>query len=210
MALNKSVRQKDKRLHLILLGLAAAAYLLSAIQPSNFFSWIGQSTPAALYVLLLVLLYPRFRFTTFTYILVFLHVLLLLYGAHYTYSNNPLFDQLAEFFGWQRNYFDRVGHFAQGFVPAFLFKEFYLRGGFVKQGKVLLFIVILSCLGLSAAYELGEFAIVQLLNVPIDAVMGTQGDAFDSYWDMLWALIGSIAALFIFGNMHSHQMNRGN
>jgi putative membrane protein len=101
-----------------------------------------------------------------------------------------------------------VGHFAQGFVPAFLFKEFYLGGGYVKKGKVLGLIVILSCLGLSAAYELGEFALVKLLNVPVDAVMGTQGDMFDSHWDMLWALIGAGIATFVFGPWHNNYMFR--
>lgn len=202
------MERHSKRVHLILLALVVVAYVFSAIRPYDYFSWIGQSTPAVLYVVLLVVLYPRFRFTTFTYLLVFFHILLLLYGAHFTYSSNPLFNQLAEIFGWQRNYFDRVGHFAQGFVPAFLFKEFYLQGGYVKKGKVLSFIVILSCLGLSAAYELGEFALVKLINVPVDAVMGTQGDLFDSYWDMLWALIGACIALFILGKPHDQFMRR--
>lgn len=198
--------QRNKRFHLILLVVVVAAYFISAVQPYDRFAWLGQSTPAVLYVLLLVVLYPRFRFTNFTYVLVTLHVLLLLYGAHFTYSNNPLFQSLADLFGWERNYFDRLGHFMQGFVPAFLFKEFYSLGGYVKKGRVLILIVILSCLGLSAAYELGEFALIQILNVPIDAVMGTQGDVFDSYWDMLWALIGSIAALTIFGKIHLRKM----
>ncbi len=200
------MKQKTNKFHLLLLVAVVVAYLFSAIQPYDTFAWLGQSTPAVLYVFLLVVLYPRFRFTTFAYILVFFHVLLLLYGAHFTYSNNPLFNDLADLFSWQRNYYDRVGHFAQGFVPAFLFREFYLLGGYVKKGKVLALIVILSCLGLSAAYELGEFALIKLLDVPMDAVMGTQGDGFDSYWDMLWALIGSLAALAVFGNLHLRQM----
>lgn len=194
----------------ILLLLVIFTYIFSAINPYDSFAWLGQSTPAVLYVGLLMVLYPRVRFTNFAYTLVFIHVLLLLYGAHYTYSNNPLFNSFGELFGWERNYFDRVGHFAQGFIPAFLFKEFYLLGGFVKRGKVLLLIVILSCLGLSASYELGEFALIKLLDVPVDAVMGTQGDMFDSYWDMLWALMGSIFAVTAFGKFHNYQMRLEN
>lgn len=200
--------KQETRIHFILLLLVIIAYILSAINPYNRLAWFGQSTPSVLYVLLLVAMYPRFRFTNFAYVLVFFHILLLLYGAHYTYTNNPFFTQLAEQFGWQRNYFDRMGHFAQGFVPAFLFKEFYLIGGYVRKGKVLTLVVILSCLALSAAYELGEFALVQLLNVPIDDVMGTQGDIFDSHWDMLWALIGSLVSTFIFGKLHNKFINR--
>ena len=138
----------------------------------------------------------------------FLHALLLLYGAHYTYSQNPLFNQWKEQFGWERNYFDRVGHFAQGFVPAFLAKEFLLRGGYVKKGKLLMLIVILSCLGFSAAYELSEFAVVKIMDVPADTVMGTQGDAFDSLWDMIWALIGASLAVFVFGPFHDSQIEQ--
>lgn len=198
----------NKKFHRLLLELAVVAYILSAIRPYDTLAWLGQSMPVVLYVLLLVILYPRYRFTTIIYFLVFLHILLLLYGAHFTYSNNPLFNHLAEVFNWQRNYFDRVGHFAQGFVPAFLFKEFYLQGGYVKKVKILLLIVLLSCLGLSAAYELGEFALVKLLDVPVDAVMGTQGDIFDSHWDMLWALIGAGVALFGFGSLHDRYICR--
>lgn len=125
--------KKNTTIHLVLFGLLIFAFLLSAIQPYHRLAWFGQVTPAVLYVLLLVVTYHRFRFTTFAYVMVFFHVLLLLYGAHFTYSNNPLFTELKVQFGWQRNYFDRIGHFAQGFVPAFLFKEFYFRGGYVKK-----------------------------------------------------------------------------
>lgn len=199
---------KEKNTHLILLSIVTIAYILSAINPYDRLAWLGQSTPAALYVLLLIAMYRHFRFTNFAYLMVALHVLLLLYGAHFTYSNNPLFNTLGEMFGWQRNHFDRVGHFAQGFIPAFLFKEFYLRGGYVKKGKVLHLIVLLSCLGFSAAYELGEFALVKILGVPVDDVMGTQGDLFDSHWDMLWALVGAIVAIFIFGRFHNKQIQK--
>ncbi len=198
--------KKNNKFHLLLVGLSIVMYIISAINPYDRLAWLGQSTPAVFYVLLLVLIYSHFRFTNFSYFLVFLHLALLLYGAHYTYSNNPLFESLGEWFSWERNYFDRIGHFAQGFVPAFLFKEFYLGGGYVKSGKVLILIVLLSCLGLSAAYELGEFTLVKLLDVPVDAVMGTQGDIFDSHWDMFWAFIGSIIALSIMGPFHNQQI----
>lgn len=198
--------EQPKTFHLILLVLVTVAYILLAIQPYNRVAWLGQSTPGLLLLLSLIATYRRFRFSTFAYIMVFLYLLLLFYGAHYTYSRNPLFASLQVQFGWERNYFDRVGHFAQGFVPAFLLKEFFIRGGYVKRGKILLLIVILSCLGLSAAYELGEFALVKILAVPVDQVMGTQGDFFDSHWDMLWALIGAVSAIGIMGKYHDKQL----
>lgn len=200
--------KKAEPLHSILLVLFIIAYIFSAIRPLDRLAWMGQMTPALLLVSLLVVTYRKFRFSSFVYMMAFLHALLLVYGAHYTYSQNPLFNQLKEQFGWERNYFDRVGHFAQGFVPAFLAKEFLLRGGYVKKGKMLLLIVILSCLGFSAAYELSEFAVVKMMDVPADAVMGTQGDAFDSLWDMIWALIGASLAVFVFGSFHDSQMEK--
>ena len=200
--------KKAEPLHIILLVLFVIAYIFSAIRPLDRLAWMGQMTPAVLLVLLLVLTYRKFRFSTFVYLMAFLHALLLVYGAHFTYSQNPLFNQWKEQFGWERNYFDRVGHFAQGFVPAFLAKEFLLRGGYVKKGKMLTLIVILCCLGFSAAYELSEFAVVKIMDVPADAVMGTQGDAFDSLWDMIWALIGASLAVFVFGPFHDSQMEK--
>lgn len=200
--------QKDTMLHFILLGLAIIAFIISGIEPVSRFAWLGQVAAGSLLVGALVILYPRFRFTSFAYVMAFLHVLLLVYAAHYTYSQTPLFNDLKEIFGWQRNHFDRVGHFAQGFFPAFLFKEVYYRGGFVRKGKMLRFIVILSCLGFSAFYELAEFAMVKILNVPADDIMGTQGDFFDSHWDMLWALIGAILSTLIFGPFHDRQISR--
>lgn len=200
--------KKAEPSHLVLLVLFVVAYIFLAIQPLDRLAWTGQMTPAVLLVALLVVTYRKFRFSTFVYVMAFLHALLLLYGAHYTYSQNPLFNQWKEQFGWERNYFDRVGHFAQGFVPAFMAKEFLLRGGYVKKGKMLLLIVILSCLGFSAAYELSEFAVVKIMDVPADTVMGTQGDVFDSLWDMVWALIGASAAVFVFGPFHDSQMEK--
>lgn len=200
--------KKAEPLPIILLVLFVIAYIISAIRPLDRLAWIGQMTPAVLLVLLLVVTYRKFRFSTFVYVMAFLHALLLLYGAHYTYSQNPLFNQWKEQFGWERNYLDRVGYFAQGFVPAFLAKEFLLRGGYVKKGKLLMLIVILSCLGFSAAYELSEFAVVKIMDVPADTVMGTQGDAFDSLWDMIWALIGASLAVFVFGPFHDSQIEQ--
>lgn len=200
--------KKAEPLHVILLVLFIIAYIISAIRPLDRLAWMGQMTPALLLVFLLVVTYRKFRFSNFVYVMAFLHALLLLYGAHYTYSQNPLFNQLKEQFDWERNHFDRVGHFAQGFVPAFMAKEFLLRGGYVKKGKMLLLIVILSCLGFSAGYELSEFAIVKIMDVPADTVMGTQGDAFDSLWDMIWALIGASLAVLVFGSFHDSQMEK--
>lgn len=195
-------------LHLLLLALLLPAYILSAINPLDRLAWLGQMMPAVLAVVLLVVTYRQFRFSTFVYLLVFLHLLLLLYGAHYTYSQNPLFNLFKEQFDWQRNYFDRVGHFVQGLTPALLAKEFLLRGGHVKRGKILILIVILSTLGFSAFYELSEFASAKIFAVPPETVMGLQGNAFDSIWDMTMALMGAVTAVFLLGPYHDRQLAR--
>ncbi|UJF16600.1 DUF2238 domain-containing protein [Jeotgalibaca sp. MA1X17-3] len=205
--MNKKDIQPNK-LQISLLCLSILSLILSAIQPLSPFAWIGQAISAVLLVGVLVVTYQKFQFSNFAYIMVFLHVLILLYGAHYTYAQNPLFNYLREVFGWQRNYYDRVGHFVQGFVPAFLLKELYLKGGYVKKGGMFFFIVIISCLGLSAGYEISEFLIIKILNVPAESVMGMQGDFFDSHWDMLWALIGAMTSIFIFGRFHDKQMEK--
>lgn len=200
--------RNDHLLPAVLLGLILLAFVISGIDPVSRFAWLGQVAAGSLLVGALVIAWPHFRFTNFSYVMVFLHVLLLVYAAHYTYSQTPLFNDLKEIFGWQRNHFDRVGHFAQGFFPAFLFREVYYRGGFVKKGKMLEFIVILSCLGFSAFYELLEFGTVKILDVPADYIMGTQGDFFDSHWDMFWALIGAILSTLTLGPCHHRKMRR--
>lgn len=205
--MNKNYKQPNKYL-LFLLALFFIALILSSIHPVSFYAWLGQIAAGMILVAVLIVTYPKFRFSNFAYKLVFFHLLLLLYGAHYTYAENPFFNQLRDQFNWERNYFDRVGHFAQGFVPAFLFKEFYLKGGYVKKGKVLTAIVILSCLGFSAGYELSEFAVIKILRLPAESVMGMQGDFFDSHWDMLWALIGALVSVFVFDGYHEKRMER--
>ena len=196
----------EKRIHISLLVLFLIAIVLSVINPFHQIFWFGQALPAMLIVSGLVWGYRKFTFTTFVYVIVFLHMLILLIGAHYTYSENPFFNFLKDEWDLSRNYFDRVGHFAQGFSPAFLTKELLSRGGYVKKGRMLSFIVITMCLGYSAFYELLEFMVARLFGIPPEIIMGFQGDVWDSIWDMLMALIGALVAIFIFGSVHDKFM----
>lgn len=189
-------------IHFSLFIIFIAVLTWSAIYPSNGLFWLMQALPAILIVSALILTYKKFTFSTFVYIFVLIHTIILLIGAHYTYSRNPLFDLLMDKFSLSRNYFDRVGHFAQGFVPAFAIKEYLLRAGHVKKGGILSFIVISICLAISALYELLELAASFILRLPGEVVMGFQGDKWDSQWDMLMALIGAIIAVLIFGPLH--------
>ena len=178
----------------------------SAIQPYSRQSWILLSIPAMIIVSVLAITYRKFTFSTMVYVVVLFHAVILLVGAHYTYTMNPLFDVLMTEFNLKRNYYDRVGHFAQGFAPAFITKELLVRGGYIKRGKMMYLIVISMCLGFSAAYELIEFATAKALRVPVEYIMGIQGDYFDSVWDMFYALVGASTSVFVFGPLHDRCM----
>lgn len=192
----------EKGIHISLLVLFLIALVVSVINPFHQIFWFGQALPAMLIVAGLVWGYRKFTFTTFVYVIVFLHMLILLVGAHYTYSENPFFNFLKDEWGLNRNYFDRVGHFAQGFSPALMTKEFLSRSEIVKKGPMLSFIVITMCLGYSAFYELLEFMVARLFGMPPEVIMGFQGDVWDSIWDMVMALIGALMAIYVFGRVH--------
>jgi putative membrane protein len=129
-------------------------------------------------------------------------------GGHYTYAEVPLFDWIQEAFGQSRNNYDKLGHFAQGFVPAMVAREILLRNA-VISGKVWLnFLVVCFCLALSALYELLEWAVAEILGGPADAFLGTQGYIWDTQADMAFALLGAVAALSLLGGLHDRQLQR--
>lgn len=196
----------NRNIHIGLLIVFFAVLIWSAIQPYNRQAWVLLSIPAVMIVSVLAITYRKFTFSTMVYVAVLLHAVILLVGAHYTYTRNPLFDMLMTEFNLERNYYDRVGHFAQGFVPAFITKELLVRGGYIKRGRMMYLIVISMCLGFSAAYELIEFGTAKALGMPVEYIMGIQGDYFDSVWDMFYALVGASISLFIFGHLHDRCM----
>lgn len=197
---------RDDRNNLILLELYLIVVIWSAWEPYGQLVWLMQSIAAHIVVLVLIITYRRFRFTTFIYAVVLVHMTVILVGAHYTYSRNPLFELLKIEMGLSRNYYDRVGHFFQGFGPALMAREILIRGNHVRRGRMLSFIVVSMCLGMSAFYELLELGTSYVLGLPVEVVMGMQGSSWDSQWDMLMALIGSIAALSLFSRLHDRKM----
>ncbi|HOO41630.1 MAG TPA: DUF2238 domain-containing protein, partial [Syntrophales bacterium] len=144
--------------------------------------------------------------THLLYFLIFLHCLILVTGGNYTYSKVPLGFWLQDLFHFTRNHYDRIGHFAQGFVPAIIAREILLRGKFVNGGKMLAFIVVCICLAVSAAYELIEWLAAVMLGQGADAFLGTQGDNWDTQWDMFMALCGAAAALITLSRLHDGQI----
>lgn len=185
-------------LHKLLCTSFWIALLISGICPKDFFTWCLEVAPAFIVVLILMITYRRFRFTTFTYVWIFIHMLILLIGGHYTYAEVPLFNYFRDTFDLERNYYDRVGHFMQGFVPALIAKEVLVKVVEVQKKGWLELLVISVCLAFSALYELLEFAVAKLTGTEAEAFLGTQGDVWDTQWDMTFALIGAILALIVF------------
>lgn len=192
--------------HLLILFAAFIILIWSYINSYGRFEWIALAVPAMLYMIVLASIYKKFRFTTFTYIVVLVHILILLIGAKYTYTLNPFFDFLKELFNLSRNHYDRVGHFAQGFVPVFITKEVILRKGYMKRSKFFYLVVYCFVLAISAFYELVEFAMVTMSGRSATFILGHQGDIWDTQWDMILALIGATCALLVFSRYHDKKM----
>ncbi|MGG2064974.1 DUF2238 domain-containing protein [Bacillus sp. S14(2024)] len=194
------------RSHMLLFISFWIALFILGIQPKDLFTWWLEVLPAIILVLILAATYHRFRFTTFTYVWIWLHMLILLIGGHYTYAEVPLFNWLRDTFHLERNYYDRVGHFAQGFVPALLTREVLIRVVEIQKRGWLSILVIAVCLAFSALYELLEFLVAKLTGTAASAFLGMQGDPWDTQWDMTLALIGAILALLLFRNVQDRKM----
>ncbi|PEP85048.1 DUF2238 domain-containing protein [Bacillus toyonensis] len=187
----------DFHFHLILFISFWFFLILSGIQPYDTFTWWLEVSPAIVVVSCLVITYKYFQFSNIIYIFIWIHMMILLIGGHYTYAEEPLFNWLRDTLKLERNYYDRLGHFVQGFVPALITQEVLCRIVKIKQKGWIFFLVLSVCLGFSAFYELLEFLVAMCTRNSADAFLGTQGDVWDTQWDMLCALIGAIIALFI-------------
>jgi len=191
-----------------LLVIFALATIWSAINPLEPFTWWLEATPALLGLAIILLTYKKFPLTNFLYIMLTLHAIVLLIGAHYTYAEVPLFNWLRDEFGYSRNHYDRFGHLMQGFVPALIARELLLRTSPLQAGKWLFAIITLGCLGISGAYELIEWVVSVNTGEKGNAFLGTQGDIWDTQKDMLMALIGAISAQVFFAKMHDEALER--
>ncbi len=190
----------------ILLGLGAVALAVSAVGAYDRLTWFLEVAPLFIGVPILIATRRRFPLTPLLYRLIFLHALILMVGGHYTYARVPLGFWLRDLLGLARNHYDRLGHFAQGFVPAILVREILLRKGVVPRRGWLFFLVTSVCLAFSACYEFVEWISAVLGGSAADEFLGTQGDVWDTQWDMLFALIGALAAQLTLGRLHDRQM----
>ncbi len=178
----------------LLLVLTLAALAVSAIRPHDSFTWVLEVGPILIGVPILVATAARFPLTPLSYRLLALHALILVVGGHYTYAEVPLGYWVRDAFGLARNHYDRLGHFAQGFVPAILTREILLRRTPLRAGGWLFFLVTSVCLAISACYEFIEWWTALATGESATAFLGTQGDPWDTQWDMFCALTGAIVA----------------
>lgn len=180
----------------------------SGIQPKDYLTWALEVMPAVVGFVVLAVTYPSFRLTSLVYVLILIHCLILMVGGHYTYAEVPLFDDLKAVFGFERNNYDKVGHFVQGFVPAMIAREIILRKQLVNGAFWNSFFVVCFCLALSAFYELLEWAVAALSGESADAFLGTQGYVWDTQSDMAFALLGAILALLMLSKLHDRLLEK--
>mgnify|MGYP001608004298 FL=1 len=181
--------------------------LWSGISPHDRFTWILEVLPAILGLGILMATYKQFQFTKLAYWLMLVHAIILMIGGHYTYAEVPLFNWIRDEFHLGRNHYDKVGHFAQGFIPAIIVREILIRKSPIKHGKWLSFMVICVSLALSATYEFFEWWISEITGTAAEAFLGTQGYVWDTQSDMFMALLGAITALSLLSRSHDRALS---
>jgi putative membrane protein len=180
--------------------------LWSAILPKDYLTWFLEVLPAIIGAIILLFTYQSFRLTTLLYSLILFHCIILMIGGQYTYAEVPFFDTLKDIFNFERNNYDKVGHFTQGFVPAIIAREILIRKN-VVNGKAWLNTFIISiCLAFSAFYELIEWGVAVSTGENAEAFLGTQGYVWDTQSDMAWALFGAISAIVLLAKYHDKQL----
>ena len=182
--------------------------LWSGIQPKDYPTWMLEVLPAVVGFAVLAATRNRFPLTPLAYLLILVHCIILMVGGHYTYAEVPLFDWIRDGFGLERNNYDKVGHFVQGFVPAIVAREILVRNAIVAGKGWMSFIIVCVCLAISALYELIEWWVAILSDEAAEAFLGTQGYVWDTQSDMMYALIGAIMALLLLSRVHDKQICR--
>jgi len=191
------------------LGVFIVVLVWSGINAKDPFTWFLEVVPALIGFVLIVLTYKKFPLTPLLYTLILIHMIILMVGGHYTYAEVPLFDWIKEVFGQTRNNYDKVGHFAQGFMPAILARELLLRKEVLHGSKIWLNYLILSIiLAFSAFYELVEWWVALATGEDAEAFLGTQGYMWDTQSDMMYALIGGVTALVLLSRWHDKQLKQ--
>lgn len=198
----------DARLPLALLAGVLLVLAWSGIAPKDRATWWMEVAPVLVGVPILLATFRRHPLTPLLYVLIAIHCVILVVGGRYTYAEVPLGFWMQDWFGFARNHYDRIGHLAQGFVPAILAREVLLRASPLRRGGWLFYLVVCVCLSFSAFYELIEWTAAEVAGQGAEAFLGTQGDEWDAQKDMLLALVGAIAAQVLLSRWHDRQLAR--
>lgn len=191
-----------------LLAATGLVLIWSGIQPVERGTWWLEVAPVLIGAPLLVATFSSFRLSSLLYGLLFLHAVILMVGGHYTYARVPIGFWAQDLFDLSRNHYDRIGHLAQGFIPAILAREILLRRSPLRRGRWLFFLVVSVCLAFSAFYELLEWWAALVGGGAAESFLGTQGDVWDTQWDMFLALLGAISAQFLLARAHDRSMEK--
>lgn len=178
----------------------------SGWQPHDRFTWLLEVLPVLIGIPLLLLTGRSFPLTGMAYLLLALHAVILMVGGHYTYAEMPLFNWLRDAFDLSRNHYDRVGHVAQGFIPAIVAREILIRKSPLRPGGWLFFLTTCVCLAISATYEMVEWWVAEASGDEAVAFLATQGDVWDTQWDMFLALLGALSSQLFLGRWHDRQL----
>ncbi|MCC7234687.1 MAG: DUF2238 domain-containing protein [Bryobacterales bacterium] len=196
------------RAHAAMVALFFGVLAWSGYRPHDTFTWVLEVTPAVLGLALSAALWNRFRFTDFIYWWITLHCIVLMVGGKYTYAEMPAFNWLRDEFGLARNYYDRLGHFMQGFVPALIAREVLLRLGVIARPRWVNPIILAIVLAFSAFYEFIEWWVALATGESATAFLGTQGDPWDTQWDMFMCTIGACLSLLLLSGVHDRALAR--
>ena len=196
-----------RREPLVLLTLVLGVFVLLGIAPkADRLTWVLENIPVMIGVPVLVWTYRRFPLTPLTYRLIAVHAVILMVGGYYSYAKVPIGDWASEAFHLGRNHYDRIGHLAQGFIPAMIAREFLIRKSPLRPGGMLAFLVACYCLAFSAFFELFEWWTTVAFGSASAAYLGSQGDIWDAQWDMFMCLIGAVLALWMLSGVQNRQM----
>ena len=186
-----------------------ATFTWSAVNPHDYPTWFLEVFPAVLGAAVLWYTRDTYPLTQLTYILILIHCIILMVGGHYTYAEVPMFDWIRDEFGQQRNNYDKLGHFVQGFVPVIVAREIVIRNKVFSSTRWRNFFIVCFCLAFSAFYELIEWWVALLSEEAADSFLGTQGYIWDTQSDMAYALVGAVLALLLLGKLHDQQLRSG-
>ncbi len=200
-------RKKGAPIKYLWITVFTAVFVWSGIEPKDRLTWVLEVLPAVIAVVIMAFTYRSFRLTPLLYLLILLHCIILLVGGHYTYAEVPLFDDLKEVFGFTRNNYDKLGHIAQGFVPALVAREIIIRKNIINGAGWRTFFILSVCLAVSALYEIIEWWVALATGDNAEAFLALQGYTWDTQSDMWLAVLGAVAGLLLLSRVHDRQLS---